>query len=418
MTHGPFSAMLKGLVETMTQSLEKTWCRFSQTHGSVAEPGTLGIQIPALKFTVKENCRALTVEGSRTLVDLQCARRFGIKIVGISVRGDEGTLSSRNYPGAKDVLKAGYECWVLPFLANYIMIDDADSLALRLSEAYEHIYKVQADSIEVEQGTGLFSFMEEFNLSPKDLNVNYLPGRMVTYKGSRAASICTRPFAEHFLLQLRKAYWMSYISGYQPAFACWLQRLGIVQEGEFVLSVLNMRNNFFISPLAVIHGGDGWRGLWELPERTTTILWPQDRLVFLDTTPLEEAAFKACIEKLNEKESLLELDCVKKSLDDANLFPGSAVEPKPDANLFRGSAVEPKPKAAAASKARKRPTRRGRGGKKRQAAQAIQDDAQAVQDDAQAVQEDAQAVQEDAQGDQDDEDESSAETLLTHDPFR
>lgn len=245
------------------------------------------------------------------------------------------------------------------------------------SNTKEHIYKVQADSVEVEEGTGLSSFMEEFNLLPEDLDVNYLPGRMVTYRGSRAASICTRPFAEHLLLQLRKAYWMSYISGYQPAFACWLQRLGIVQEGEFVLSVLSMRNNFFISPLAVIHGGDGSRGLWELPERTTTILCPQDRLIFLDTTPLEEAAFKACIEKLNEKESLLKLDCVKKSLDDANLFPCSAVEPKPK---------------AAASKAapkRKRPTRRGRGGSKRKA--------QTVQDD---------------------EDESSAETLLTHDPFR
>lgn len=129
LTHGPFSAMLKGLVETMTQSLEKGWCIFSPA--PVAEPDTPGIQIPALKFTVKENCRALQ-EGPRTLVDLQCARRFGIKIVGISVRGDEGTLSSRNYPGAKDKLKAGS------------LVKTFCSVAVEVPYTELHQYEVQA----------------------------------------------------------------------------------------------------------------------------------------------------------------------------------------------------------------------------------------------------------------------------------
>ena len=42
-----------------------------------------------------------------------------------------------------------------------------------------------------------------------------------------------------------------------------------------------MRNEFKISPLAVVHGGLGSLGLWELPESTKTILCPRDRLMLL-----------------------------------------------------------------------------------------------------------------------------------------
>ena len=44
-----------------------------------------------------------------------------------------------------------------------------------------------------------------------------------------------------------------------------------------VLKILNMRNTFAISSLAVIHGGKGAAGLWEVPETTRTILCPGDR---------------------------------------------------------------------------------------------------------------------------------------------
>ena len=41
-----------------------------------------------------------------------------------------------------------------------------------------------------------------------------------------------------------------------------------------------MRINFSISPVAVVHGGRGLCGSWELPETTETVLYPGDRLMF------------------------------------------------------------------------------------------------------------------------------------------
>ena len=45
---------------------------------------------------------------------------------------------------------------------------------------------------------------------------------------------------------------------------------------------MNIRNSFHVSSVAVIHGGDGQLGDWEIPARCTTVVFPDDRLVFLD----------------------------------------------------------------------------------------------------------------------------------------
>ena len=116
------------------------------------------------------------------------------------------------------------------------------------------------------------------------------------------------------------------------------------------------RNNFAISPIAVVHGGCRLRGLWELPEKTTTVLCPSDRLIFLPPPPLEKDKFEDCISKINNNEHFheTELRSAERSLY-LNLFPGSmASEPE----------VFSKPKAKAKPKAKRR-TRRGRGGSKR-----------------------------------------------------
>ena len=213
------------------------------------------------------------------------------------------------------------------------------------------IYTVEDDSVHVREGTRLSEFMRHFNLCNEDLKVDQLPGCTVTYIRPRAASICTRPFAEHVLLHLAKTYWMS---NSQRAFACLLRRQGIVQGDRLVLQVLNMRNNFAISPIAVVHGGCGPRGLWELPEKTSTILCPGDRLIFLPPAPLEENRFNERIASLNDETRSSTLRCAERSLDNPNLFPGSAVK--------HG---EPEVFSKAQAK-RKRKTRRGRGGSKRQ----------------------------------------------------
>lgn len=322
-----------------------------------AKPGERGIEIPTLKFTVKPQCEALR-SGACTLLDLQCVSRFGIKIVRISETERGRTISSKDYPDARASLKAGYEVWVLPHLAENVIIEDVNTVALTLLQSFDLIYTVEDDSVHVREGTRLSEFMRHFNLCNQDLKVDYLPGCTVTYIRPRAASICTRPFAEHVLLHLAKAYWMS---NSQTAFACLLRRQGIVQEDRLVLQVLNMRNNFAISPIAVVHGGCGPRGLWELPEKTSTILCPGDRLVFLPPAPLEENRFNERIASLNDETRSLTLRCAERSLDDANLFPGSAVK-HGEPEVFPVP-VSAKPKA---QPKRKRPTRRGRGGSKKQ----------------------------------------------------
>ena len=42
-----------------------------------------------------------------------------------------------------------------------------------------------------------------FQLKAEDLSLAFLTGRAVTYTGTHAASICTRPFAERLMLHLR-----------------------------------------------------------------------------------------------------------------------------------------------------------------------------------------------------------------------
>ena len=64
-----------------------------------------------------------------------------------------------------------------------------------------------------------------------------------------------------------------------------------------VLKILNMRHTFAISPLAVIHGGEGAAGEWEVPETTRTILCPGDRLIFIEPHRLEEEKFQECVDR-------------------------------------------------------------------------------------------------------------------------
>lgn len=59
-----------------------------------------------------------------------------------------------------------------------------------------------------------------------------------------------------------------------------------------VLKILNMRPTFAISPLAVIHGGKGAAGLWEVPETTRIILCPGDRLIFIEPHPEDGKKFQ------------------------------------------------------------------------------------------------------------------------------
>ena len=112
-----------------------------------------------------------------------------------------------------------------------------------------------------------------------------------------------------------------------------------------LLLELNMRHNFDISPVAVIHGSCGTEdlsGSWELPEKRSTIVFPRDKLIFLREKE-HDCELYECTSKLSDEEFLSKLTVVELPLD------GEA-----DADALEVPASRSK-----------RPTRRGRGGDKR-----------------------------------------------------
>ena len=170
-------------------------------------------------------------------------------------------------------------------------------------QAVAFIYKVDATSrIQVLGAQGLLEFMKAFDLKNEDLTLEFLPVRIFPYNGEKAASICTAPFAEGVLLQLKKVYWFACQQpAFQAALRCIFAHLGLLQgDDHLAIRVLNMRHNFQVSPLGVIHGGKGLFGWWEVPEKTTTLLFPGDRLIYF--YPSTSEAFENCIQRLSSEE--------------------------------------------------------------------------------------------------------------------
>ena len=64
------------------------------------------MKIPTLKFTVKEECKALK-EGSVSLDRLKSTSRFGVKIVKISIKEPGRTIRKEIFPDCKSELKPG-----------------------------------------------------------------------------------------------------------------------------------------------------------------------------------------------------------------------------------------------------------------------------------------------------------------------
>ena len=119
----------------------------------------------------------------------------------------------------------------------------------------------------------LRGFMEEFSLKDEDLELDMLPccaEPFCKYQRETAASVCTVPFAQNRLEEEK-----------DPQV---LERLRSKESGKVELLALNMRHNFRVSPVAVMHCGPK-EFLFEIPETVRTILYPNDCLVFLESDP-------------------------------------------------------------------------------------------------------------------------------------
>eukprot|EP00438_Fugacium_kawagutii_P005092 Skav221522 [mRNA] locus=scaffold1248:159397:161897:- [translate_table: standard] len=224
-------------------------------------------------------------------------------------------------------------CWVLPLLPGYVPMDNPNKEELEKAFAPIYTVRVRGDGrrcVEVKEDTAhtkLRSFMKEFGLCDADLEVKFLRGYMVEYRGSMAAAICTREEAEKILneqVQLRNQQNLDDLDGWMQQ----RQQLGLVQEGKLALLALNMRKNFKISPLAIIHGGSGLQGVWELPEKTTTVLCKNDRLIFKAPDDQVEDDFEKHVNNLNDSAFLEKVvDCVKEASQVAE--PGEPMPPQP-----------------------------------------------------------------------------------------
>ncbi|CAK9034535.1 unnamed protein product [Durusdinium trenchii] len=110
----------------------------------------------------------------------------------------------------------------------------------------------------------LSTFTSAIGIKSEDLTCEFLPCVRVPYKCSKPASICTNKF-------LTKEFREKAASSMN------LYKKTTLKPDDVDVLALNMRHNFNISPLAVVHtGGDG---LCEIPETTSTLLLPGDHLV-------------------------------------------------------------------------------------------------------------------------------------------
>lgn len=248
------------------------------------------MRFPALKFTVRD-CDAL--KDGNTLETLQCTSSFEVKIVKIGIFETERTDGQIHYcPDAKSELKPGYVCWILPHLqpSDWLRLphlpDQKDPKDRKMSNdpemtdfvnAYETIYKItlkvpgqkcfKGKAVEA-VGQKLKEFMKQFALEDGDLQLDELSchDQRYAYEHETAASICTEPVAKRQLQHLIKS---------DPQ--C-LEDLRIKKESGYELLALDMRKNFKISPIGIVHNRTG---LLEIPETTSTILSKGDQLVFL-----------------------------------------------------------------------------------------------------------------------------------------
>ena len=181
--------------------------------------------------------------------------------------------------------------------------------------AEAEIFSVSESNKSVQvKGEKLLAFMKKFKLEDSDLSLDWLPACAVTYTGSTAATICTRLEANTLLRGMQKEYVSRESSSLkQKEYLDDKKNEGLYRESDacFVLLELNMRHNFDISPVAVVHGSCGTEdlsGSWELPEKRSTIVFPRDKLIFLREKE-HDCELYECTSKLSDDGVPVQAQC-------------------------------------------------------------------------------------------------------------
>ena len=235
--------------------------------------------------------------------------------------------------------------WPWVCISSQVIAERVTSCQVQWAEA--DIFSVQDNKFVEVKGEKLLAFMMHFKLEESDLSLDWLPARAVTYTGSTAATICTHIEAKDVLREKQRKYASLKSLELKQKYLDDKANEGLYREADgcFVLLELNMRHKFKISPVAVVHKS---RGSWELPEKRSSIVFPRDQLIFLHQ-PDHESEFDECTSKLRDQHFLSTLNVVLLPIDEGDLGDPDAASEVPSSSLRS-----------------KRPTRRGRGGSKKE----------------------------------------------------
>ena len=271
------------------------------------------MRLPTLKFTVKENFPALRgrpntvgVVAHSLAKEKEKGAIGGVKVVKISKKPSPTKGTKEYFPNAKSRLAPGDVVWIIPHLSSPVFCAkyvgnkaegnkaEGKNVEKTLLKAFENIYKLDPNnrnSVKVsDSAEHLKHFMKEFRLEDEDFEFEELACDFFEYKQPMAASICTVPFAQKQLRRLMQKFSPSDLEAsglvqrrsllaLDPAGPC---RDMNTKARRCEMLALNMRHNFGVSPTAVVHRLDDYDyDLWEVPETTSTILFPNDCLVFL-----------------------------------------------------------------------------------------------------------------------------------------
>ena len=139
-------------------------------------------------------------------------------------------------------------------------------------DAFDDSFTVTVDGadrqVSIKPDTELANFLDLFAYGgTQGVELAWLPARCCDYPDhAKPAALCTKEQAKPLLEHLKT----------KPELcARFLEEDG--DGAELQLRVMNMRRTYGVSPLALLHPS----GLLEIPERSTTIVFPGARLVFL-----------------------------------------------------------------------------------------------------------------------------------------
>eukprot|EP00439_Symbiodinium_sp_Y106_P082421 s217_g21.t2 len=256
------------------------------------------IFLPTWKFTAKAY--------TKTLEHITPTVRYGLKVVRILHQSDtnDKTLRCIDFPGKGEQLYEGDVCWVVPLLDDDVEIFDPGNCQEKIDEAFQKLYtaledaKPEACRLSRQTKAGkLANFRKDYCKDGKLVQDN-LPLHWATYDGILPAAVCTDKEADKLLMHVNGLnketapvgkLQEELESGLQTAerteFLPYFQDPAAGGGGEeltLLLRFMNMRNKYNISPVGVIHGGSGLTGIWEIPERWTTVVFKGDRIVFLE----------------------------------------------------------------------------------------------------------------------------------------